>query len=166
LRVPAGATLGARVRTAHTSTIAGRIGWWAYGGNRNPGTWWCGQSVETIGVDPANSIGTSHTPGNSGVYSSWTNFGSAATHAAKAAQFAIQGVMGNTASALAYHWEFGIGSTRIGPTYFKALTTSENSIVQPDQPIFANVPAGAQLMARATCSGTAEAQDIAAYLVR
>jgi hypothetical protein len=165
LKIPSGASLGARARTAHSSTITGRVGIWCFGGNKNPESWWAGRQVETIGIDASNSIGVSHTPGNSGVYSSWTNFGSTAVSPGKAVQFAAQGVMGAISAALTYHFEFGIGSTRIGPTYYKGLTVGESGFLQPDMPIFANISEGAQFQARATCSGTAEAIDVAAYIV-
>lgn len=165
LRVPAGAALGARAKTIHTSTLAGRVAVWAFGGNRNPGTWWSGQRVQNVGIDATNCIGTSHTPGNSGVLSSWTNFGSVTGADAKAVAFAVQGVMGIAATALTYNWEFGIASNQIGPTYYKAISNGESSAMLPCMPVFAHIPAGSQLMARATCSGTAEAFDVGAYLI-
>jgi hypothetical protein len=165
LRVPSGPALGARAKTAHTSTITGRVGIWAFGGNRNPGTWWAGNKVTAIGVDAANSIGVSHTPGGIGTYSSWTNFGSTAPTHAKAVQFSAQGTMSASSTPFTYHFEFGIGGQRIGPTFYKGLTSGESGFMQPDMPIFAMIPEGAQLQARATSNSLGEPIDIAAYLV-
>jgi len=61
--IPAGASIGMQARSAAAATpqtlavIAQ-----AMGGNANPASWWCGQRVTAIGVDAANSRGTSHTP--------------------------------------------------------------------------------------------------------
>lgn len=65
LWLPAGASIGARIRTQGGSpgTVT-RIMAQVCGGNKNPASWWCGQKVETVGtMDPSNSLGQLHTPG-------------------------------------------------------------------------------------------------------
>jgi hypothetical protein len=162
-----GHSLGVRARTAHTSDVTtGRIAVLAYGGNANPGSWWCGQHVTTIGVDPSISQGTNHTPGNSAAFSTWVNFGSALPAPAGAFQFFVQGTNTDaTQQSLSYHFEFGIGSTRIGPPILRTTNTTEMGWAFPTGPIFYSAPSAAQLMVRAACSVTAETLDVAAYAV-
>src|SRR5581483_11563686 len=122
----AGTSIGAQARCAHTSTISGRVIVYAFGGNARPESWWCGKAVTSIGITAASSKGTDHTPGNSGAYSSWTNFGSTLPAPCGALQFGVHGTNSDTsATALGYYFEFGAGSTRIGPNYYHANGTAE-----------------------------------------
>jgi hypothetical protein len=52
LWIPSGASLGARIRFAHSSAPSNpaRVVAVVAGGNKNPASWWCGQKVETIGT--------------------------------------------------------------------------------------------------------------------
>jgi len=161
--IKSGSSIGARVRS---SAASDNVSIWAIaqGGNANPSSWWCGSAVETIGVNPASSVGTNHTPGSSGAFSAWTDFGSALTAPCGALQFAMQGSTA-TALALGYYFEFGVDSTRIGPNYYKTLTTSEVGMCLPWAPVFCALPTGTQLQVRATCSGAPQAIDVAAYAV-
>jgi hypothetical protein len=168
LWIPAGASVAVRGMTAHTSNItSGRVIAHAYGGNTNPGGWWCGQRVETIGV--TNSQGTNHTPGASGTYSAWTNFGSTTTRLGGAVQFRVQGTTTDLTQASNVHWyEFGIGSQRIGPPVFYASSTNENGWSTLQGAIFRSIPAGSQFMCRGTSNvvaGSTEIHDVAAYVV-
>lgn len=64
LWIPAGASIGARVRRQSGTAGNLRVIVMAAGGNRNPASWWCGQKVETVGtMVPSSSIGQVHTPG-------------------------------------------------------------------------------------------------------
>lgn len=65
LWLPAGASLGARIRMQSASAPSStRVLAAVFGGNKNPASWWCGQKVETVGTfDAANSLGQLHTPG-------------------------------------------------------------------------------------------------------
>lgn len=65
LWIPAGATLGARIRRQHGSTPpTARVAALAMGGNRNPASWWCGQKVESVATfNAVASVGQVHTPG-------------------------------------------------------------------------------------------------------
>lgn len=160
--IPAGASIGMRGRTANGSTFNIRTNVWAYGGNRNPASWWCGQKVTTYGATPASSIGTDHTAGNSGSYSSWATI-AASTEDHHAFNWGVQGVHGTTQSGLAYHFQFGVGSTQLGGTYYKQTTTAEASWDMNPGPVYATVASGTNLQIRGTCSGTAETLDVAIY---
>ena len=165
--IPAGASIGAQAQTAHSSNItSGRVVVQAFGANANPASWWCGQRVSAIGVDVANSIGVMHTPGASGVFSSWTNFGSTLAADAGAVQWAAQGPNTGTAVNAIFRFEFGISGQRIGPSCTRSITTAEFGWAMPAGLIFANLPGGAQLQVRGT-SDNASPQDIdvAAYAV-
>ncbi len=162
LWIPAGASIGIQGRTAHTSNFILRCNMWAYGSNRNPASWWCGQKVTTYGATPASSTGTNHTAGNSGAYSSWTTIAaSAADH--QAFNIAVQGVGGTTMNAGAYHFQFGVGGNQIGGTYYKQCATSESSWDASPGCIYKSVASGTNLQMRATCSTTAQALDVAIY---
>jgi hypothetical protein len=164
--IKSGHSIGAQAATARASVLAGRVMVYAYGGNANPASWWCGQHVTAIGVDTATSQGTNHTPGNSGAYSTWTNFGSATPANCGAVQWGVQGTNTDTTQASAsYFFEFGVGSTRIGPNIYRGTGTAESGLILPTGPIFCALPTSTQMMVRATCSGTAESLDVAAYVV-
>jgi hypothetical protein len=161
--VKSGTSFGCRIRSSVASeTVAANI--FLLGGNANPGSWWCGTGVETIGINAASSAGTDHTAGNSDVFSSWTNFGSTLSKPCGALQWGVQGVTSAT-NALGYHFEFGVGSTRIGPPIYKAFTTAELGASVPWMPIFASHPTGTQFQVRGKCSGTAQAVDLGIYAV-
>jgi hypothetical protein len=162
-----GHSVGARAKTAHTSDITtGQLVVAAYGGNANPGSWWCGQTVTGIGTSSTLSRGVNHTAGNSGVYSAWTSFGDPLPSNAGAVQFIVQGTNTDTTqSANGYFFEFGIGGTRIGPNYSKMTTVAESGALLGQGPIFCGLPSGAQFQVRGTCSSNAEILDVAAYVV-
>ncbi len=136
----------------------------ALGANANPGSWWCGQTVQSIGVITGSSAGTNHTPGSSGTFSAWADLGSSLNAPCGALQFAIQGADA-TSSGVGYYFEFGVGTSRIGPNIYKTITTSETGIATPSMPLFCSLPAATQLRVRATCSGVPETLDVAAYAV-
>jgi len=161
-----GHSIGVRTRTAAAAGIAQRVFIHAYGGNANPGSWWCGQTIVSVGINAATSVGTNHTAGNSGAFSAWASLGSALSKPCGAVQWAVQGTNTDTTqNAAGYFFQFGAGSTQIGPTLFKSTSTGESGALVPTGPIFAAIPSGTQLQVRGTCSGTAEALDVAAYAV-
>ncbi len=171
LWIPAGASLGMRARYAGSSAPSAtpRVVVMAAGGNKNPASWWCGQKVETIGVTASTScVGTSVTPGSSGSFGSWTNLGSATSGRAGAVQWMVQGPGGTSITpASAYCYEFGAGSTRIGPPVYLGGHTQENTLVFPTGPIFCDIPSGTQLQAKGAASASSpQAFDCAAYLVQ
>jgi hypothetical protein len=161
-----GHSIGGQARTASGADITtGEVIIYAYGANSNPGSWWCGTSVETIGVDDTISQGQSHTVG-SGSYSSWTNLGSTLSKPCGALQFAVQGTNTDTVGGgTAIFFEFGVGSTRIGPNILRTSTSGETGWTSPSGPIFCSLPASTQLQVRALTSGVPEAHDVAAYAV-
>jgi hypothetical protein len=164
--VPAGSTIGARARNAAAGTVAGGIMVQAYGGNKNPGSWWCGKHVTAIGIDAANSQGQNHTAGNSNAYSTWANLGSVLPADCGALQFAVQGTNTDTTqSGGTYRFEFGYASQRVGPPIHRTTNTTEAGWIVPTGPIFKQIPAGTQLQVRGTAAGTAEIVDVAAYAV-
>lgn len=167
LWLKAGSSLGVQAQTAHTADITtGSVACAAFGGNANPGSWWCGKTVEAIGTDATTTQGTSHTPGSTGAYSAWTNFGSTLSASCGALQFVAEGTFTDTTqNARAYFFEFGVNSSRIGPNVYKTTGTSELGQCTTMGPIFCNLPSGTQLMVRGTCSGTVENVDVAAYAV-
>jgi hypothetical protein len=165
--VPAGASIGAQARSAAATTPpVMRVQAQAFGSNRNPASWWCGQRVEAIGIDAANSRGTSHTAGNTGAFSSWANLGSPLSIGCGALQWGLGGTFNSaTWLLLFYEFHFGVSSTMIGAPIMHSINTTEQSWRTSPGPIFRALPAGAQLMVRGTSSGTAAAQNVAAYAV-
>lgn len=161
--VKSGTSFGCRIRSNTVSeTVVAHM--FLFGGNANPGSWWCGTGVEGIGITAASSQGTDHTAGNSNAFSTWTNLGSTLSKPCGAVQFGVQGVS-NATNALGYLFEFGVGSTRIGHPVYKAFTTGELGAAVPWWPMFSAHPAGTQFQVRGTCSGTAQAVDVGLYAV-
>lgn len=165
--IPSGSSLGGRGRTANGSTLTGRVIIYAFGGNRNPSSWWCGRTVTAVGIDEANSRGQDHTPGSSGSFSSWTNLGSTLPLDGQAYQFGMQGendtAWSNTAPP--YFFQLGVNSTQLGPTMVRGTNANETGVSFPPGPMFKAFKAGQQLQIRATAASTAETIDVAAYIV-
>lgn len=164
--IKAGSSIGVRARTAHTTNITtGRIVMWAYGNPSRPDMWWCGQKVESLGINAGSSKGTNVTPGNSGTYGSWATIGTSSARYG-AVQFQMNGTDGS-AVALGYYFQLGVGSTKLpgSPTIARTLTTSEvGALTGPGNPIWCDVPASTPWQIRATCSSTgAEVWNGAVY---
>ncbi len=167
--IPAGATVAVRAQSALASPSDAYVGIVAYGGNRHPEAWWCGQRVTAIGINASTSKGAAHTPG-SGVYSSWGDIGSPLSEACGAVQFAIHGQYqsGFQMVNAFYRWQFGVGGEQIGPTVCKQNTGSESTCnFPPSGPVFTSLPAGAQFQARGerVGGGTGYEFDVAVYAV-
>ncbi len=163
--IPAGATVGAQVRCATGGTVQNVVVH-AFGGNRNPASWACGQKVTTVGTtSPSTSRGQAHTAGNSGAFSSWTSLGSPLATDAIAWQVAAQGIGSTAMNNVAYTFEFGYNSTRIGPRKHHVTGTSEGAASWGTGVAFNRLAAGTQLQVRGTCSSTASATDVSAYVV-
>ena len=166
LWIPAGASLGIKARCASAGSVPTLLAnVQAYGGNANPGSWWCGQRITDIGTDAANSNGTLHTAGNSGVFSSWTDFGSTLSADCGALQWSIGFISGSSANAHGYHFEFGVAGGIIGPPIFKSLQTNEQGWMSSAGPLFRRLKAGTQFQVRGNCEVTAQALGVAAYAV-
>lgn len=168
--LPAGTAIGAQARCAHGSAFANtpRVVAYAAGGNRNPASWWCGQKVETVGTfDAANSRGQAHTADASGAFSSWTSLGSPIGARAGAAQFAVQGPGSSSVSGKVYRFEFGAGSSQIGPCLYRGMGGLEVGAHFFPGPVFCDIPAATQMQVRAACGATSpQSLDCAAYLVQ
>lgn len=163
--VPAGASLGvrARHRSANTNTN-GRCVIYGYGKPKRPEMWWCGQGVESVGINAASSKGTNHTPGASSSYSSYATIGTTARRW-QAMQFGVNGSDG-TMLAQGYNWQLGIGGVQIPgtPTYYHSNTTTEAMTRTGfNQPLWVDIPAGTTIQCRATASGSGEVHNVAVY---
>jgi hypothetical protein len=164
--IPAGSSIGARARCAHTATVTGRVVIQVFGGNESPASWWCGQSVTAVGVDPDDSGGTAHTAGNSGSFSDWADLGTAIARDVGALQYAVGNEGDTSATAASYRFEFGVSSVRIGPEIMAFMNSTADSVCQWGQGVtFVSLPAGTQLQVRGTSSTTAVPVDVAAYAV-
>jgi len=164
LWIPAGASIGARCRKTGATATTARLAMWLYGRPRNPDAWWCGQGVESVGVVAATSKGTAHTPGNSGAFSSFATIGTT-TRRFGSVQLGMQSGQ-SVQNALSYHWQLGLGGAQIPgtPTVHESESTGEAmSRHGPSTPIWCDIPGGSTLQTRATCSGTAQAHNVAAY---
>jgi len=170
--IPAGASVGAMARCAHGSAFANapRVVAYAAGGNKNPASWWCGQRIETVGTfDADNSRGQVHTPGEDGTFSSWTSLGSPIASRAGALQYAVQGPGSSSVSGRVYRFEFGAGSSQIGPCCYRGMGAVEVGTHFFPGPVFCDIPAGTQMQVRAAennVSLSAQSLDCAAYLVQ
>lgn len=166
IAIPAGSTIGIRARCAHTSVGDLRCIAIAQGGNANPEAWWLGQRVSAIGINAAASQGTSHTPGSTNVFSSWTDFGSPLAESAKAFQFAVSGVFGSaTYFASTYLFEFGVAGQRIGPPVIKGITSAEVGCSVSTGLVWKELRAGTQLQVRAKCNTGALNLGVGAYAI-
>lgn len=163
--VPAGASLGLQARSAAGATSTLYVSALAYGGNRNPASWWAGQRVTNVGINAASSTGTAHTTGGSGSFSSWTNFGSTLPQNCGALQWGVNGQASSFYSADSFQYEFGVGGQRIGAPLFRLLTSSEAGFWVSTGPIFKSLASGSQLQVRGSASSTARTLGVAAYAV-
>lgn len=118
------------------------------------------QGCDVIGAVAASSQGTSHTPGNSGAFSSWASIGSATGRTYRAIGFVPQGSMNTAMNNALYRFEAGINSNALGSWTFGASVNEASGLIIPPRPVPCLVPEGSQLQVRATCSTTAQALDV------
>ncbi len=163
LYIPAGSSLGAQVRSADISHPY-RVVFWAYGAPSRPDMWWCGQKVESLGINAASSKGTDITPGSTTATFSWTNVGATTAGRYGAIQFGQNG-SDNTSAAIGYHAQIGIGSAKVPgtPTWYWSNGTTEVSARSGSGPVWCDIPEGTQLQVGACASGAAEVHDVALY---
>lgn len=154
---------GTRISARHQSNVAsqaGRVQIFLHGiGDLPP--WKAFSGAEGIGVDTATSGGLSHTPGNTGTESTWTNLGSTLARRYGAFLPLIGTGSSTTMTSLAYHVEFGINSTALTEYYFTGNNTENISIIFPSGPFYGNFETGDQMMVRAESSGTADNLEFA-----
>lgn len=166
--IPAGASIGARARTAHTADLAtGRVAVECYGNPSRPEMWWYGRKVETLGVTAGSSIGTSVTPGVSGAFGSWTSIGSATSGRYGAVQFSLQGPGAAVTATMGNHFEIGYGSNRLPglPNIHQSMSTLEVNFHTASGTLMpCDIPSGTQMQMRIACSiGTAQVMQGAIY---
>lgn len=164
--IRAGTSIGARAQTAHTVAPTGtRVSVWAYGEPSRPEMWWCGQGVETLGVTPGTSRGTS-VPTANAAYGAWTNVGSATARRYGALLFGTNGISA-TANATDYHFQVGRGSQPLAgvPLLIRGMQTTEvGTAINPTGPHWCDVEAGAQLQVRGKGSNASfQSWDVALY---
>lgn len=163
--VPAGTSFGIRARkNGATAATGGRCVIWGFGEPKRPDAWWCGQGVEALGINAGTSKGTSHTPGNSGTFSSYATIGTS-TKRYGALQLGVNG-SDASATAVGYYWQLGVGSARLDgtPVVYTSNSTAEVTARSGfEGPLFVDIPASTAMQVRATASGTAEAHNVAIY---
>jgi hypothetical protein len=164
--IKAGTSLGVRARTAHSANLTGgRVLLFAFGEPSRPDMWWCGQKVESLGLNPGTSEGTEITPGVSGAFGSWTNVGSVTSQRYGAVCLGVNG-SDATAVANAALWQLGYGSNRVPgiSDYYSNMGTTENASRGCPIIPFCDVPAGTQMQVRGSVSsGTAEDYNVGVY---
>ena len=167
LWIPAGTSIGVRARAKAASPLAtSRVFMAAAGGNRNPASWWCGQSVETVGsIDTTNCRGEVHTTTQTS-FGAWDDIGNPISGAGGAVQFAVQGQGTAISSSDGAVFEFGIGGQKIGPSFYKGQSSGEaGTTFAVCGPIFAQIAHGAQMQVRSKALNAATGYDVAAYVV-
>lgn len=166
LFVASGSSLGIRAKkNGATAATSGYCVMFGFGNPSNQRAWDYGTGVESLGIaDAANSKATSITPGNTGAWSSYATIGTS-TRQYRAIQLGLNG-SDSAASNSGYHYQIGIGGTQIAgtPTFYGSIATSETlARTQFYGPTYCNIPSGSAIQLRATCSGAAEAQNVAIY---
>lgn len=167
LWIPAGASLGVQMRSAGGSVPTGvHVTALAFGGNANPASWWCGQRVSAIAIDPSISTGQSHTPGSNDSFSAWANLGDPLAQPAHAFQWGVNGVFNSaTYFVSVYQFEFGVSGNRIGGPFIKGISSAEVGTTMGSGIQWKSLPAGAQLQVRAKCNTGALSLGVGAYAV-
>jgi len=163
--IPAGSSIGVRMRTSHTTATASRVSIWASGEPSRPDAWWCGQGVETLGVTAGTSRGTSIAIGASSAWGAWASIGSPTTRRYGAIELGDNGSDSSALSATT-HMQVGFSSTVLPgfPLVMRAMATNESGTnYKAGGPIWCDIASGTQMQARVKSSGTAENYDIALY---
>jgi len=158
--IPKGSAISARIQALITVDTA-RVAIVLNGGaSAFPGPMCSG--CDAYGTSAASSMGTSHTPGNSGAESTAANIGGTLTKNYGAVMISVQGT-NTTTTAIAYHWELQIGGVTVCEWY--TVNTTGAAVVGPfpPAPFLCSLPYGTQLQVRAEASGTAQAQEVASH---
>lgn len=164
LFIPIFITKGTRVAVRNQGVLAGDtvdcMFHFKSGDPANRGQLFSG--CDAYGIVSASSAGLAHTPGNTGAESTWASIGSTTSKSYGAIMPLIQS-SNTTTTAIAYHWELGIGSVTLAEWYYMGNTGEYLNGPFPSEPAAVNIASGAQLQVRAEASGTAIAFDVAAY---
>lgn len=157
--VPAGASIGMRIRKTGGTASSAKVRVYGFGDPANPDLWWCGQKVESLGIDASNSKGTDVTPGTSSSFGSWTAIGTS-TRRYGALNFGIglAGVTSVTANHR-YNFEMGSGSARIEGTGTYSAVMNSGLVTRYGMNLhLVDIPASTALQARASDSGASGGQ--------
>jgi hypothetical protein len=120
--------------------------------------------MDDYGIDTANSIGTSHTPGTTGAESAFANIGSTLSKNYKGVLIIPQGTLADTTMInQAYHWEVGYGSVTLAEWFYETGTSEIVCGPFPMAPFMCALPLGTQMQVRAESAAAAEAQDVGVY---
>lgn len=160
--IPRGTKISARVQALIASDTAELMFFGNAGTSAMPGPLFAG--CDAYGTAVASSIGTSHTPGNSGADSTAADIGSTLAKHYGAVLLMVQGTLADTNMGnAAYHWKLVLGAVQLCQWWFGSEGAERVMGPFPPTPFLASLPSGSQLQVKATCSGTAEAQDVAFY---
>lgn len=174
--MPLGIASGSRISVRAQSLQATKsiqVGLKLWGG-ASPAPWYTYTYCDSYGIDVADSRGFPHTPGASGVESTWDNIETGIGGVDKTldnnygAFFMLLSCGAATAAASrAYHFEVGVGGTTYDEVTFGVTTTE--SVWGPNHTFVCPraLASGAQLQVRAESSGTApDALDVGIYCLR
>ena len=161
--IPAGASLGFQGRragaTADPSGATVHIS--VFGRPTNPEMWWCGQGVESLGINAGTSQGTTVAPSaSSNTYGSWTTIGTS-TRRYGSLSFGVNGPNATSVtSGRAQNFQIGEGSSQLlgTPTFKTAYSVGGGTAIMRRQgfdPMMVDIAAGTTLQARAKDSGAA-----------
>jgi hypothetical protein len=153
--IPKGARIAAR-KQSNITVKTGSVVIFCHGGFSAP-PWRTFAGADAIGADTADSGGFTHTTGNSGTYSTWTNIGSTLARQYGALMPIVSSgtdtTMGNNPSYL----QVGIASTVLATRMFTIDNSVESiSTIVPNIPIYGNFATGTQMMIRGTSNTTAD----------
>jgi hypothetical protein len=160
--IPRGAIIQCRIQALITVDVADVAIWLNGGASAMPGPLFAG--CDAYGTAIGSSIGTSHTPGNTGAESTDANIGGTTSKHYGAVMLGIGGSLAQTTmTTIAYHWELTVGGVTLAEWYHKSHTTEVTSGPFPPAPFLCSIPSGTQLQVQAEASGTALAHDVAFY---
>lgn len=163
LFIPQGTRISARIQALISSDTANVAIWLNNGIDSVPPRTFC--AAHAYGVTGASSIGTSHTPGASGVESTAANVGGTLSRDYGAILFQAQGTLADTnMSNAAQHWELMISSATRGEWRTETSGAERRIGPFPAIPLPMNLVSGTQLQVRAESSeASPEAMDVAFY---
>lgn len=152
--IPKGTRLSA-CKQSNITAKTGSVVIFVHGGFSGP-PWKPFAGADGIGIDTADSGGTTHTIGNSGAYSTWANIGSSLARQYGAIMPIVSTGSDTTMQSATAYFQIGISSASLGQRMF--LTDGSEAIngIIPSIPIYGNFGVGTQMMIRGTHAGTAD----------
>jgi hypothetical protein len=168
--IPAGASIGFQGRRAGATAdpSGGAVQIAVFGKPTNPSMYWCGQRVESLGINAASSRGATVTPSaTTNTFGAWTAIGTS-TRRYGALNFGVNGPNAATVTVQAMNWEIGDNSTRRGgtPTFRTMSDISGTAVMRRVgfDLMHVDIPSGTALQARCKAVGTAgQAWNAALY---